>query len=231
LAVGGSGALVLTRVLGKFLFEVKATDPARSLSVAAVLALTGIIADLSPARSSVLQDQTVHVEGIVGDSLGAVILHAEVHFVGDNDDREVTADGRGFYQTDLSLGAYTMTAALLPSGPSHISSFTNTSAFFGCRHPPPSNSTPPCITLVPAMGFWGGKDAEESYKDTSGGEDSSPFPSRDAVPLRLDIRYVRRVRKETVVSDCSNTIVRLPVQIAYSLFALRADFGGLQPNR
>jgi hypothetical protein len=81
------------------------------------------------------------------------------------------------------------------------------------------------------MGFWGGKDAEESYKDTSGGEDSSPFPSRDAVPLRLDIRYVRRVRKETVVSDCSNTIVRLPVQIAYSLFALRADFGGLQPNR
>ena len=36
--VGGSGALVLTRVLGKFLFDVKPTDPATFIAVAAILA-------------------------------------------------------------------------------------------------------------------------------------------------------------------------------------------------
>ena len=58
-AVGGSGALVLTRVLGKFLFEVKPTDPATFLSVAAVLALTGIIAGLLPAQRATRVDPVV----------------------------------------------------------------------------------------------------------------------------------------------------------------------------
>jgi predicted permease len=58
-ALGGSGALVLTRVLGKFLFEVKPTDPATFLSVAGVLALTGIIAGLLPARRATRVDPVV----------------------------------------------------------------------------------------------------------------------------------------------------------------------------
>ncbi|MDX6456422.1 MAG: hypothetical protein QOJ51_1460 [Acidobacteriaceae bacterium] len=57
--VGGSGALVLTRVLGKFLFEIKPTDPATFLSVAAVLALTGIIAGLLPAQRATRVDPVV----------------------------------------------------------------------------------------------------------------------------------------------------------------------------
>jgi putative ABC transport system permease protein len=58
-ALGGSGALVLTRVLGKFLFEVKPTDPATLLSVAAILALTGIIAALVPAWRATRVDPMV----------------------------------------------------------------------------------------------------------------------------------------------------------------------------
>jgi putative ABC transport system permease protein len=58
-AVGGSGALALTRVLGKFLFEVKPSDPATFLSVAAVLALTGIVAGLLPARRATRVDPIV----------------------------------------------------------------------------------------------------------------------------------------------------------------------------
>lgn len=49
-AIGGCGSFALTRVLGKFLFEVKPNDPATFLSVAAILALTGTIAGLLPAQ-------------------------------------------------------------------------------------------------------------------------------------------------------------------------------------
>jgi ABC-type antimicrobial peptide transport system permease subunit len=58
-AVGGFGALALTRVLGKFLFEVKPTDPATFLSVAAVLALMGIVAGLLPAQRATRVDPVV----------------------------------------------------------------------------------------------------------------------------------------------------------------------------
>ena len=57
--LGGCGALALTRVLSKFLFEVKPNDPATFLSVAAVLALTGIIAGLLPAQRATKVDPVV----------------------------------------------------------------------------------------------------------------------------------------------------------------------------
>lgn len=58
-ALGGCGALVLTRVLGKFLFEVKPTDPVTFMAVAAILAATGIIAGLLPARRATRVDPVV----------------------------------------------------------------------------------------------------------------------------------------------------------------------------
>ena len=58
-AIGACGSLVLTRVLGKFLFEVKPNDPATFLLVAAILALTGIIAGLLPARRATKVDPVV----------------------------------------------------------------------------------------------------------------------------------------------------------------------------
>jgi predicted permease len=58
-ALGGCGALVPTRVLGKFLFEVKPTDPITFMAVAAILAATGIIAGLLPARRATRVDPVV----------------------------------------------------------------------------------------------------------------------------------------------------------------------------
>jgi putative ABC transport system permease protein len=59
LLLGGCGAFVLTRVLAKFLFEVKPTDPSTFLSVAALLAATGLIAGLLPARRATRVDPVV----------------------------------------------------------------------------------------------------------------------------------------------------------------------------
>ena len=58
-ALGGCGALMLTRVLSKFLFEVKPDDPATFLAVAAVLAVTGMIAALLPAQRATRVDPVV----------------------------------------------------------------------------------------------------------------------------------------------------------------------------
>jgi len=57
--IGGCGALALTRVLGKFLFDVKPTDPATFLSVATLLTLVAIIACLLPAQRAARVDPVV----------------------------------------------------------------------------------------------------------------------------------------------------------------------------
>ncbi len=56
LSAGVAGALAMTRVLGKFLFEVKPTDPATFLLVAALLAAVGLLAGLLPARRAARVD-------------------------------------------------------------------------------------------------------------------------------------------------------------------------------
>ena len=48
-ALGVAGALVVTRVLAKFLFDVKPTDPATFGSVTAVLVVVAVAATLVPA--------------------------------------------------------------------------------------------------------------------------------------------------------------------------------------
>lgn len=166
---------------------------------------------------------TFHVVGTIDDSFNAVIPHVEVHFVGDNADQTVTADDRGFYQIDLPVGTYTMTAVLPLSGPNHVSLGTKYVRFFRVPSPTTITLNGSLYGIYSCDGVWGGKDAEEIYKDDCGGEDSYPFPSQEGVPFRLDIRYVRRERGENLVSYSSNTVVKRPVLVAYNLFALQAD--------
>ena len=56
LSVGVAGAMAITRVLGRFLFEVKPSDPATFLLVAALLAAVGLLAGLLPARRATRVD-------------------------------------------------------------------------------------------------------------------------------------------------------------------------------
>jgi len=57
--LGAAGALVLTRVLARFLFEVKPADPATFLSVAVVLAVVAMAAGFIPARRATRIDPAV----------------------------------------------------------------------------------------------------------------------------------------------------------------------------
>ena len=166
---------------------------------------------------------TFHVQGTIDDIRNDVVPHVQVHFVGDNEDRTLVTDDKGFYQTDLPLGIYTMTAASPPVGPNHAFLFTKYIRFFQVLSPSTITLNGSLYPTYACDGVWGGKEPEEAYKDSCGGEDSFPLPSKDGVPLRLDIRYVQRQRGETLVSYSSNTVVSRPVLVAYNLFALQAD--------
>jgi putative ABC transport system permease protein len=58
-ALGVAGALAVTRVLARFLFDVKPTDPATFAMVAAVLVAVALFAGLLPARRATRVDPLV----------------------------------------------------------------------------------------------------------------------------------------------------------------------------
>ncbi len=58
-SLGTAGALVVTRVLGRFLFEVKPTDPATFAVVALLLAAIALLAGCIPARRATRVDPVV----------------------------------------------------------------------------------------------------------------------------------------------------------------------------
>ena len=65
IAVGAAGALALTRVLAKVLFDIKPGDPATFLAGAALLAAVALAAALIPARRAATVDplQTIRDVG------------------------------------------------------------------------------------------------------------------------------------------------------------------------
>lgn len=193
----------------------------RILSLLCAMALSGIAWEQSNKTAAAAA--TFRVEGTIDDPLNAAIPHVEVHFTGDNADRTLIVDDKGFYQTDLPVGTYTMTAAVPPSGPNRTSLFTQYVRFFRVPSPMTVRLNGTLYVTHTCDGVWIGKDADEGYQDDCGGEDSFPFPSKDGVPLRLEIHYVRRKRGEPLVSYRSDTVVQRPVLVAYNLFDLQAD--------
>jgi putative ABC transport system permease protein len=59
IVIGGAGAVALTRVLEKFLFEVKPADPPTFATVTAILALSALVACYVPARRAMRVDPMV----------------------------------------------------------------------------------------------------------------------------------------------------------------------------
>jgi putative ABC transport system permease protein len=59
IVIGGAGSLAFARVLAKFLFEVKPSDPATFAAVALVLAISALAACYIPARRATGVDPLV----------------------------------------------------------------------------------------------------------------------------------------------------------------------------
>jgi len=57
--LGIAGALIVTRVLGRFLFEVKPTDPGIFAVVALLLSAIALLAGCAPARRATKVDPVV----------------------------------------------------------------------------------------------------------------------------------------------------------------------------
>jgi hypothetical protein len=167
---------------------------------------------------------TFHVEGIIEPIWNGPHSHVEVSFVGEHVGRTVVVDEKGYYQIDLPVGAYTMTAVLPPLGAQRDSVLTKYVRSFQVTSPGPIKLNGVLYGIYSCDGVFNA-DTEEGrdvYKDTCGGEDAFLPPSKDHVPLRLLIRYVTRTRSKGFVYASYAAIPR-PVLVTYNLFALQAD--------
>jgi len=194
----------------------------RFLAISYIVILSGIAS--SQSNDQFAARPTFHVQGTIDSMTNGAIPRVEVSFVGGNVSRTVVVDDKGFYQADLPVGAYTMTAAFPRSG------LTKYTRFFRVPLPITVTLNGSLYATYSCDGVWAGEPTEEQFKDSSGGEDSFPFPSKDGVPLQLNIRYVRRERREKLLSYSSNGVVKRPVSVAYNLFALQADSVNYSPT-
>src|SRR5258705_6023983 len=83
------------------------TIPIRSASIAVLLLCTSLLGQ-SPASPD--RPRTVRVQGLIESTNDSVVPRTEVAFYGEQVNRTVVSDDKGFYQVDLPVGLYTMTA-------------------------------------------------------------------------------------------------------------------------
>jgi hypothetical protein len=180
------------------------------------------------------QTQTVHIQGTIVDPLGGGVPGTKVTFHNDQASQTVIANDKGFYQTDLPVGLYTMTAE--GEGPKYrgfgifrrplfrvepatnltLDAYFNVARFY-CDVIQVNTSGAP-ITAATAA-----EDSAEGRKDSCGGEDLIPIPSDDGVPFQLYIRYPRRSRSEgNYAYDSEAGNFETLVLVEYNLFTLQA---------
>ena len=214
-AVSENGNLSPTIRTGRM--ETAVSDFFATLCVAVLL---GTAVGQSPP---VAPAPTFHIEGTIDSATNGSVPRVEVSFVSEQTTRTVEVDDKGFYQIDLPVGAYNMTAAFPPL-PNHVSPLTKYVRFFQVKSPARIDLDGALYGNYDCDGVWGGGSAEEQqqlYQDSCGGADSFPAPSREGVPFRLDIRYGRRERGDGSILYGKGVVDR-PVLVTYNLFALQA---------
>jgi hypothetical protein len=198
--------------------------PKASALLIVVLACVPVFAQ-SPATAGT--PHSVHVQGTVFDPIGAVVPGTEVTFESGQVSRIVIADDSGFYQADIPVGLYTMTAQ---------AQVTRYSGFALFRRPQ--------FQLVPSKGVIlnahlgvarnncdivvAGSSREptlEDQKDNCGAEDSCSAPSNEDGKFQLYVRYPKRsrIREAYVYSSESLGNYRNAVLVEYNLLTLQAD--------
>jgi hypothetical protein len=174
---------------------------------------------------------TVQVQGTVfGPDSDSIVPGTEVRFESEHVSETVTADTRGFYQADLPIGLYTMTA--VRRGYRSLQEFRR--PLFRVAS---SSTLVLDVTLYPARqscdllihkGSGETLTAEQwtsSEKNSCGGEDLFPIPA-GADRFELYIRYPKRRptdRGYQYSSDRITTNSETPVFVAYNSFSLQAN--------
>jgi hypothetical protein len=185
---------------------------------AALLYIIGIVPGMLSA-----QPQTFRVEGRIIAPPGA-----EVVFQSGKATYKVITNDKYYYQADLPLGLYTMSAR----SPSHSLLQEFRRPVFEVTKPTTlvlngslSLGRPSCDPLwvdSPTPEQW-----QEITQDVCGGDDSFEVPSKDGVPFELDIRYLKRQQLAKQTYSYSGDEVAhgyvLPVIVEYNLFTLQAE--------
>lgn len=166
------------------------------------------------------------VKGVDGKSAYVPLPRTEVTFSGEQATKTVTVDEKGFYQLDLAVGVYKMTAQGPTVGAQPLKKYGR---LFRVKSPTRVvlngslyKARTTCDVLV-------GGDTEEQkideWKNQCGGEDSFPVPSKDGAPLQLYIQYPQRQPSDRGYLYTSNKITEpdVPVFVAYNLFSLEAN--------
>ena len=169
--------------------------------------------------------QIFHVHGTIRAFNDSAVRRAEVTFESQTISTTVSSDMSGFYEANLPVGLYTMTAKPVER---YLQRYRR--PLFRVASP---TSLTFNITLDPAGPFCDSKKpvldqplpADDGVR-ICGGADSFPVPSRDEVPFDLFIQY--ETRRPTDRGYTYNTGAHLPgsqmpVFVAYNLFTLRGD--------
>ena len=197
----------------------------------ALLHCTGLFGQSAPRPA---QPATFHVQGTIRSPWHSVPpalappTEVTVTFKSNQVSSIVTVDSKGFYQVDLPVGLYTMTAEAQKMGPQHLSVLTKyVRPLFRVTLPTTIivngnlyTERMTCDIVVRDL------DQEmEMGKDACGGEDFFPAPSRDGAPFQLYVRYPQRQHTEQGYVYNSDSISQpdVPVFVAYNLFTLEAN--------
>jgi hypothetical protein len=194
-------------------------------STTMLVALLACVVLFGQSASPITESQTFQVRGTIRAFNDSAVGGAKVTFESQKISITVSSDTTGFYEANLPVGLYTMTATPVQR---YLQRYRR--PLF--RAESPTNLTFN-ITLDPAGPFCDMKKpvpgqplpADDGVR-VCGGADSFPVPSQDEVPFDLFIQY--ETRRPTDRGYTYNTGAHLPgsqsaVFAAYNLFTLRAD--------
>jgi len=168
---------------------------------------------------------------LIGSTNDSIVPGTVVAFQGERGSRTVVSDEKGFYQIDLPVGLYTMTA--VRPGYSSLQEYSRPLFQVGSQPIFVLNITlynERCCCDIPDQLVGGVEQTPEQWahiaKDACGGEDSFPLPSEDGVEFQVYIRYPKRTltdRGYVYKGDQITTNTRAPARAEYNLFTLEAE--------
>ena len=186
-----------------------------------VVFLFGVASEQTGSPAS----QTFHVQGTVKDQSGALVPRANIAFHSKQLDKTVTTNDRGFYETDLLFGSYTMLAEVLGFRPYRRPLFSVTSnETINFDFTLAVSDTCDIVVVRNDGGTPTPADWEAATKELCLREDSFPIPSTDGLPFQLLIRYGRHQAFSDQHLYTGKKIPNDdPIFVAYNLFSLQAD--------